>query len=123
MSCLRSTASFSVAVLASLATGAALSDPAAAETRSTPQAETPREVKLEQLNDTTVCRRERPTGSKIAVKRCYARGGPDTPQHSVANDITRRDFEALRQQQVYYEQVRQAQQAALRQQALQRAQH
>lgn len=122
MNRLLSAAAFAAAIGLLAATGTARSDPAARESRPAAAAETPPEVKLEQLTDDTVCRRERPAGSKIAVKRCYPRSGAETPQQSVANAITKQDFEALRQQQAYYEQVRQAQEAALRQQALQRAQ-
>jgi hypothetical protein len=122
----RSAASFALALLTSLAATAVLCDPAAPQSQAAPStsqaAETPREVEVESLADTTICRRERPTGSKIAVKRCYTRSQADTRQQSVANAIMRQDIEALRQQQVYYEQARLAQQIALQQQALQRAQ-
>ena len=87
-----------------------------------PRDAAPRVVKVQTLTDSTVCRRERPTGSKIAVKRCYTRSKADTPEQSVADAITRQEIDELRQQQLYYEQARLARQIALQQQALQRAQ-
>jgi hypothetical protein len=59
------------------------------------------EVKIESFIDTTVCRNERPTGSKIAVKRCYTRTkGDGSQQETAADAVARRDLEDLRQQQM-----------------------
>ena len=59
-----------------------------------------KQVPLKALNDSTVCRTEYPTGSRIGVKRCSSRL-TDSARDKVQNDIMRRDIEEMRDRQMY----------------------
>jgi hypothetical protein len=56
-------------------------------------------------DDGTVCRNEQPTGSRIAVKRCYST--TETAASKVQKEIERRNIEEMRDRQIY-EQLRRA---------------
>lgn len=61
------------------------------------------------------CRLEKPTGSRIAVRRCDTL----TPeQEELQGVLARREVEDMRQRQMYYEQARRTIEAAQRQRAL-----
>jgi hypothetical protein len=66
-------------------------------------------VDMQTVKDDTVCRAERPTGSRIAVKRCFS---PRTAIDSARDDVMRRDIEEMRMRQVYQNQARDAAAAA-----------
>jgi hypothetical protein len=70
------------------------------------------QVAISSFEGVAVCRKERPTGSRIAIERCRA---PSTPADELERKIERQDFESMRQQQIYREQARQAAEAAMRQ--------
>jgi hypothetical protein len=55
---------------------------------------------------------ERPTGSRIAVKRCYTL---TAEQEALQATAARRELEDMRQRQMYQEQSRRAMEAAMRQ--------
>jgi hypothetical protein len=76
------------------------------------------EVEISSFVDETVCRRESPTGSRIAVNRCYSRGQAEDADAQITEYITRQDIEQLRQQQIYQQQVQQARDRAMRQRSL-----
>jgi hypothetical protein len=66
-------------------------------------------VDMQTVKDDTVCRAERPTGSRIAIKRCFS---PRTALDSARDDVMRRDIEEMRMRQVYQNQARDAAAAA-----------
>jgi hypothetical protein len=69
-------------------------------------------VDMGSLDDEERCRVERPTGSRIAVRRCYTL----TPeQEELQGAAARREIEDMRQRQMYQEQRRRAMEAAMRQ--------
>ncbi len=71
-----------------------------------------RTVEMASLDDEERCRTERPTGSRIAVKRCYTL----TPEEeALQTTAARRELEDMRQRQMYQEQSRRAMEAAMRQ--------
>ncbi len=77
-----------------------------------------REVEISDLTDDTVCRREKPTGSRIAVERCRSTNDPG--EDKVANQILRQDVQQMRNQQILQQQLEQSRDRAIRQQAMQR---
>jgi hypothetical protein len=71
-----------------------------------------RTVEMASLDDEERCRIERPTGSRIAVRRCSTL----TPeQQELQGTVARRELEDMRQRQMYQEQSRRAMEAAMRQ--------
>jgi hypothetical protein len=64
-----------------------------------------KQVPLKGPGDTTVCRTEYPTGSRIGVKRCAS--ATETARDKIQNDIMRHDIEEMRDRQMY-EQVQRA---------------
>jgi hypothetical protein len=66
-------------------------------------------IAITPLAEETVCRRERPTGSRIAVERCYVvvSTAEGSAMHDAARQIMREEFELLRRQQLAQEQARQ----------------
>jgi hypothetical protein len=58
-----------------------------------------KQLQLKAPNDGTVCRTESPTGSRIGVKRCYST--TETDSSKVQNEIVRREFEEMRDRQIY----------------------
>jgi hypothetical protein len=71
-----------------------------------------RTVDMASLDDEGRCRTERPTGSRIAVRRCDA---PTAAQEALQETLARREVEDMRQRQMYQEQSRRAMEAAMRQ--------
>lgn len=69
------------------------------------------QVRIENFEDETECRREAPTGSRISVRTCVK---PSTKTDPVTDYVTRDQIEQLRQQQMIQEQARQAREAAER---------
>jgi hypothetical protein len=72
-------------------------------------------VDMESLDDEERCRMERPTGSRIAVRRCYALTAEQEELQGIA---ARREVEDMRQRQIYQDQARRTIEAAQRQRAL-----
>jgi hypothetical protein len=70
-----------------------------------------KQLQLKAPNDGTVCRTEQPTGSRIGVKRCYST--TETDSSKLQNEIMRRDFEEMRDRQMY-EQLQRASAAMTR---------
>jgi hypothetical protein len=71
-----------------------------------------RTVEMASFADEKRCRKERPTGSQIAVRRCNTL----TPEQAAQQEtVARRELEDMRQQQMYQEQSRRAAEAAMRQ--------
>jgi hypothetical protein len=64
-----------------------------------------KQVPLRAPSDTTMCRTEYPTGSRIGVRRCSST--TETARDKVRNDIMRHDIEEMRDRQMY-EQVQRA---------------
>jgi len=58
-----------------------------------------KQVPLKAPTDSTVCRTEYPTGSRIGVKRCSST--TETARDKIQNDIMRRDIEEMRDRQMY----------------------
>jgi hypothetical protein len=72
-------------------------------------------VDMQSLDDEERCRVERPTGSRIAVRRCYTL----TPEQAeLQGAAARRELEDMRQRQIYQDQSRRTIEAAQRQRAL-----
>jgi hypothetical protein len=72
-------------------------------------------VDMQSLDDEERCRVERPTGSRIAVRRCYTL----TPeQEELQGAAARREIEDMRQRQIYQDQARRTIEAAQHQRAL-----
>ena len=105
---LRSTAAPQAPVAST--SGYSEADPAAARE---PALANVREVEVRAFaEDEPVCRVERPTGSRIAINRCQT---SNAMEDAVADYILREELEFMRQQQIYQEQARQAQESAMRQ--------
>ena len=71
--------------------------PAAAANRI--EASQVKQVPLKAPGDSTVCRTEYPTGSRIGVRRCYSK--TETASSKVQDEIMRRDLEEMRNRQIY----------------------
>ena len=103
-------------LLGGCATDGALDTPAAEHSASTATAQdlaaNATQVAISSFESVAVCRKERPTGSRIAIEVCRA---PSTPEDELERKIERQDFESMRQQQIYREQARQTAEAAARQ--------
>jgi hypothetical protein len=65
-------------------------------------------------DDHTVCRREAPLGSRIAVKRCYSTNAPPSARDAVNEQLALQDLETMRQRQMLLEQQRVSREAAMR---------
>jgi hypothetical protein len=68
--------------------------------------------------DTTVCRREAPLGSRIAVERCWSTAPANSPEAMSRSQIERDEFEEMRQRQMMIDQQRAARDTAFRQRAM-----
>jgi hypothetical protein len=84
---------------------AAPKDDAPAPTSRAADAKVP-EVAIESFVDDTVCRRQQPTGSRIAVKRCRSKTERETPLSESNARIRQQELEELRLNQQYLEQAR-----------------
>jgi hypothetical protein len=74
-----------------------------------------REIDIQTYHEEeTVCRTQAPTGSRIAVERCYVRVRNDSASDALARELHRQDFEEMRQRQMYQEQQQRAREQALR---------
>lgn len=85
--------------------------PAAATATPTAENKTPDNVRIVTLDPNArppVCRRVVPTGSRIAEKRCETPNRESTAANEANRMVLRRDFEAMRDQQMMREQARQA---------------
>jgi hypothetical protein len=71
------------------------------------------EVAIESFAGVADCRRYVATGTRIAGKRCET-DGDDTAAEAAEYELMRRDVEAMRSQQIYRDQARQAAEAAMR---------
>jgi hypothetical protein len=71
------------------------------------------EVEIESFVGVAKCRRYVATGTRIAGERCES-DGDDTTAEAAEYELMRRDVEAMRSQQVYRDQARQAAEAAMR---------
>jgi hypothetical protein len=58
-----------------------------------------KQVPLKAPGDSTVCRTEYPTGSRIGVRHCYSK--TETARDKVQDDIMRRDIQEMRDRQMY----------------------
>jgi hypothetical protein len=77
----------------------------------TAENKTPENVRIVTIDPNArppVCRRVVPTGSRIAERRCETPNRESTAAAEANRTIQRRDFEALRDQQMMREQARQA---------------
>jgi hypothetical protein len=72
-------------------------------------------VEMQSLDDEERCRVERPTGSRIAVRRCYTLTAEQEQLQGIA---ARRELEDMRQRQIYQDQARRSIEAAQRQRAV-----
>ena len=78
----------------------------AATAASTPTLANVQQVEMRTLTDDTECRRESPTGSRIAVMHCYSTAA--TANDEVNDDVLKRDIEEMRMRQFYQQQARDA---------------
>jgi hypothetical protein len=77
----------------------------------TAENKTPENVRIVTIDPNArapVCRRVVPTGSRIAERRCETPNRESTAAAEANRTILRRDFEAMRDQQMMREQARQA---------------
>jgi hypothetical protein len=72
-------------------------------------------VDMQSLDDEARCRVEKPTGSRIAVRRCYTL---TAEQEALQGTAARREVEDMRQRQMYQDQARRTIEAAQRQRAV-----
>jgi hypothetical protein len=77
----------------------------AADSANKPEASQVKQVPLKAPGDSTVCRTEYPTGSRIGVRHCYSRTEP--ARDKVQDEIMRRDIQEMRDRQMY-EQIQRA---------------
>jgi hypothetical protein len=89
----------------------AAAPPATATPTATAENKTPENTRIVTIDPNArppVCRRVVPTGSRIAERRCETPNRESTAAAEANRTILRRDFEALRDQQMMREQARQA---------------
>jgi len=70
---------------------------------------------MQTLTDETACRRESPTGSRIAVTRCYSTAA--TANDEVNDYVLQHDIEEMRMRQFYEQRARDAAAASMLQRA------
>jgi hypothetical protein len=59
-----------------------------------------KQVPLKAPGDSTVCRTEYPTGSRIGVRHCYSKAEAETAGSKIQNEIMRHDLEEMRDRQM-----------------------